>query len=319
KDVEISTLIDTSRKRAKRLGKKFGIENILDDYTKALDRANIDFACITVPPLYHTEIAVDFMKAGKHVLIEKPMATTTGESKAILETSKSAGVLAGVVHNRRFFPIIQQVKKAVEYGKLGDVYQADFVSMVSGPSVGYPGADWHFDQKVSGGGVIMDQGTHTVDLIRYLLGDIRNVFAMNSDVLKNLDVDVAATALLQTELGANCTLELSWLNDFTLCPISLWGTSGSIFAEPMFGYYEEIHGPRNPVRRWINITQTLIRFAHQFVQQQASPSHHALLSNFIASIRSGRKPLVTAKDGLKSIEAVDGLYRSAKQGIKVTI
>lgn len=311
KGAEIIAAVDTSKKRAKRLSEEFHIDSVYTDYTQLLDRSDIDFVDITVPPKYHTQIAIDMMRAGKHVIIEKPMAISVADAQLIVDAARVSGVKAGVVHNRRFYPVIQNAKRRIESGALGEVYQAIFKSLISGPSIGYPASSWHFDKEISGGGVVMDQGTHTVDLIRWLVGEVNAVFALVPRIFP--DLDVGLSAILETKNNTNCTMELSWINDFTVCPITLWGSAGSLFIEPMFGYIEEVHGPRNSVKRWLNMSRTLLRFANQFASTEPDPLHLGVISNFLVSIARDCNPEVDVYDGLKSIEIIEALYAAARR------
>ena len=311
--VSIDLAVDVSEKSALKLSKMFGIPSFGTSPELIWEDPNIDFVVITVPPKYHAQIALSALKAGKHILIEKPFTSTLDDAKKLLQSARKTGLTTGVVHNRRFYPTIRNAKQSLNDGKLGTIYQAHFASMIPGPSIGYPASEWHFNHDIAGGGVAMDQGTHTVDLIRWLLGDIEQVYATSADVFEDLEVEVAISAILSTTSGVNCVLQLSWINDFTMCPFQLWGTSGAIFVEPMFGLYEEIHGPRNPAERWIRLTQTLFRFAYTFLSQEGSPTHLSLIHDFLSSIRKGKRPLVDFEDGFKSIQIIDALYKSIHQ------
>ncbi len=312
KQVEIIALIDSDIKQAKRLAKKFQIKEVFTEYDQLIDRDDIDFVCITTPPQYHAEIAIELMKSKKHVLIEKPMTLTVKEAKTIEQVSKQNDVIAGVVHNRRFFSTIQKTKKAIEEGRLGDIYHANFQSHVSGPSVGYPASRWHFDVEKCGGGVLMDQGTHTFDLVRHLLGEINSIYTIDSTIFKGLNTDTSALSVLECGDITKCSVELSWTSDFTECPITIWGSAGVIFTEPMFGYYEEVHEPRNPVKRWLNMTRTLTRFTTSFATKRLENTHRELIKNYARSISKDRRPNVTSEDGLKSIEVVHAAYDSIR-------
>lgn len=312
KNVEMVAAIDSSIKKAKALSRQFHIERYYLDYGEIIDRNDIDFVCITTPPQFHSDIAIDMIKSGKHVLIEKPMALTIEDAKGLIDISKKNDKIVGVVHNRRFYSKVREAHCAVKEGRLGDIYHANFVSHLAGPSIGYPGADWHFNVEKSGGGVLMDQGTHTFDLIRYLLGDISSIYAVDSTIFNDFKTDTSIQAIVEVESGTKCTVELSWTCDFTECPITLWGSSGVVFIEPMFGYYEEVHQPRNPVKRWLNLTRTLTRFTTAFATHDLENTHKLLISNFISSISKGEKPLVTAEDGMKSIQAVAAAYESIR-------
>ena len=215
---------------------------------------------------------------------------------------------------------MKKVKKYLSSQKLGDIYSADFKSMTAGPSIGYSAAsDWHFNKAISGGGVIMDQGSHTIDLIRWLLGEIKSVFASKTDVFEDLKTDVCATILLALENNMNVSMHLSWVNGYTAFPISLWGTAGTIFVEPLLGHVEQVHGIRNPVKRWTEFTKTLIRFANQFLTNSVVDTHYPLINDFISSILLDRQPKVNINDGLKSIEIVDAIYRSISKNEQIMI
>ncbi|MFW9979856.1 MAG: Gfo/Idh/MocA family protein [Candidatus Thorarchaeota archaeon] len=316
KGVEIDYVVDTNLKRAKSIARKFKVKNAESDY-KAILEKNLDFVCITTPPFYHKEIAVDFLKAGIPVLIEKPIATKESDAKEILTTAARKSVICGVVHNRRFYSTIQRAKKTIGDGRLGDIYHADFNSFVTGPSIGYPATDWHFNPEVSGGGVSMDQGIHTLDLIRWILGEITSIYSIDTTIFKSTNNTDTSSLSIVTCATTRVSMELSWISDYTACPITLRGSAGVIYIEPMLGYYEEVHEPRNPAKRWLNFTRTVTRFAASFGFNNLENTHKMLIGNFLLCLKEGRTPLVTGQDGYLALRDVATMYESMRENKEI--
>jgi hypothetical protein len=146
-----------------------------------------------------------------------------------------------------------------------------------------------------------------------LLGDFKDVTVSNTSIFEDLKTQVAITALGKAGYGTSCSVNLGWIGDITHCPFTLWGTAGTIFVEPMFEYFEEIHGPRNPVRRWINTSRTLVRFVSGFAAKTIGRTHYHLLQNYTKSLREDTRPVVDVQDGLKVMESIHQIGNAIKR------
>lgn len=169
----------------------------------------IDAIIISTPPNTHEDFAIRAMTAGKHVLIEKPLAPTVDACSRIIETSRKTGKIATTGYNHRYFPAAKLVRDVVQSGAIGKL------SHVRG-FTGHMGlqefkAKWMYDADVMGGGALMDNGTHMVDLVRYIMGDAEEIFCMSSNSIWQLpQIEDYAMVSMRSSEGVIGTVEASW-------------------------------------------------------------------------------------------------------------
>jgi predicted dehydrogenase len=247
-------VVDLTEGAAQEARDRFGFDEASTDWKAIVNRADIDIVDICTPNNSHAEIAIEALKAGKHVICEKPLARTLAESEAMAAASRVSTGATMVAFNYRRTPAIALAKKFIDEGKIGDVtnfrgtYLQDWSADPNGP------LSWRFQKKIAGSGAIGDIGTHVVDLAHYLVGPIDIVQAITSTYVKTrpmqqggvdklgasdksvdaeraeVDVDDEVMSMVRFKSGAVGSIEASrnaWgRNNFIT--LEIHGTKGSI-------------------------------------------------------------------------------------------
>jgi UDP-N-acetyl-2-amino-2-deoxyglucuronate dehydrogenase len=302
--------------RAADAAAEFGVpcETSLD---ALLAREDVDAVCVCTPSGQHAAQAVAAARAGKHVLVEKPMALTLADADAMIGAAREAGVHLAVAFQRRTEPVYQAVRAAVAAGDLGHL-------MLGAASVPYfrsqdyyRSAVWRGTWAMDGGGALMNQGIHLADLLLWFMGEVVEV---------NARADTLAHAI-EVEDNLACTLAFAS------------GALGTIYATtaaaPGFPHRIELYGSEGGVQvegeavvRWHARTPAPEAPAGSGAAAAGSggsptaigtTGHTRLLADFVAAVREGRPPLVTGEEGRRSLALVLAVYESARSGQAVRL
>ncbi|MGH2760027.1 MAG: Gfo/Idh/MocA family protein [Actinomycetota bacterium] len=204
---------------------EWGGGDVSSDWRSVIGRDDVDAIDICSPNAFHHEQAIAAAEAGKHVLVEKPMATTPSEADDMIGAAEAAGVVLHVAHNMRYIPALIAARAAAP--RLGNILAVRTAFGHSGPRDWAPDSTWFFDKSLSGGGALIDLGVHAIDFTRYVTGlDITEVSAMTSG---DGGVEDAAQVLLRFDNGSTGVLHASWVArpapDFGLM---VFGTQGTL-------------------------------------------------------------------------------------------
>lgn len=204
---DVVAVVDIIEERAKGAAEKYGVEKWFTDYKRVLDLNNVDIIDVCTPTYTHAEIAIDSMKSGKHVLVEKPISLKLREADEMISTARRENVKFMVAHCLRFWPEYVVIKRIVERGDIGEPRVARAYRQS-----GFPlWAPWHKDINL-GGGVFVDMSIHDVDTLRWVVGEVEEVYARGG-VLKTEGSTAYdfAHALLRFKNGAIAYVEGSWV------------------------------------------------------------------------------------------------------------
>ena len=252
----------------------------------------VDAAVVCTPPSTHPEIVLDFLEGEIPVLCEKPLCIGVGDAQRMVETSRRTGTLLTMASKFRYTEDMVRAKSLLSSGVLGDIilFENSFTSRVE------MRRRWNSEPAVSGGGVLIDNGTHSVDLFRYLLGPVAEVQAVEGRRVQGLDVEDTVQIFARSTDGAMATIDLSWsLNKELDSYVHVYGSAGTVRVGWQKSCYKQTSG-----RDWVVFGDGYDKVA----------AFRAQLANFRAAI-AGRQPLrITLEDGLASVEVIDAAYRS---------
>ncbi len=295
--------------RAKETATQFGVP-CLTDYAALLARADVDAVCICTPSGLHAEQTIAAARAGKHVLVEKPIALTLADADAMIAACEQAGIRLGVALQRRTEPEFKRVQAAIAAGELGRLVLGSISMPYLRAQSYYDSADWRGTWALDGGGALMNQGIHLVDLLLWLIGDAAEVCATAATLAHAIEVEDSVTATLRFANGA------------------LGSITATTAAAPGFPHRVEIYGDRGGVQiegeqivRWEGGGAQAPRAQNQApiaAGAGASPTgigavgHTRLLEDFVAAIREGRDPLAPGREGRRSLALVLAVYQAAK-------
>jgi predicted dehydrogenase len=282
-----------------------------------LARPDVDAVCVCTPNSAHAPVALAALRAGKHVLCEKPMATSLADGEAMVQAARRSGVLLTVGHQARFLPAAQALHAEIRQGALGEI---EFVRASMLRRLGIPTWGHFFDPAVQGGGCLMDLGTHAIDLALWLAGSFDaaycscGAFRGPADLPSSanrygvwdpaaLRVETSAFGQIVLSSGTVVSVDTSWAlhipadaeNRTLLC-----GTRGG--AELTEGGYTRVA-----------TTPDALRTEFVSVPGDEDAANRAQLENFLRAIRTGGTPLVGAEESLAVLRILLGLYRSARE------
>lgn len=314
--VEITAVYGQNTDRAARLAEQHGAE-AYRDLDKFFRRGGMDVVLIGSPSGVHAEQGIQAAKHGLHVLVEKPLDVNTERCDRLIQACESAGVKLGVFFQGRTAPEIAWLKRQVDGGALGEVFLATGQVKWYRPPEYYAGSRWRGTWALDGGGALMNQGIHTLDLLLWFLGDVERVSARTRTALHPIEVEDTVVALLEFESGAVATLEASTAA-YPGFPrrIELSGSRGTVVVEHDRVVSADLQeAPAEPL-------------PGEAADSNASASsavvsdvrgHRKVLEDFLSAIKTGARPMCDGREGRRSVAVVEAIYESARAGTPVTV
>lgn len=308
-DVRITAIADIDDGRLRACADQYHVAHAHTDYHELLAMRQIDAVSVCLPNYLHAPVAIEALQAGKHVLVEKPMAPSVAAAEAMIATAAEYARTLAVSMNYRWTcaPETMYLKRLIERGKLGTVY---YIRSVSLRRRTFPRdhTSWFTDKKRSGGGGLMDMGPHMLDLAMWLADDFSPVLASGvtyTAIMVETDVDDLASALVHLKGGATIALESTWAS-FTrpALSVSVFGTRAGAMLDltaPQ-GKRLSLYGEDENVL--LDVTPVDIRLP---VPQEATVQEH-----FVNSIRAGRQPETAGACGLAAVRVLAGIYESSR-------
>jgi predicted dehydrogenase len=288
-----------------------------------IESPDVEAVIISTPPQFHEPLAVAAAKAGKHVLVEKPMAATPDACERMIEAARAAGTFLSVGYNQRYFPALKVVRDFAQSGEIG---RLSHVRAYAG-HVGLAEfkAPWMYDAGVMGGGALMDNGTHLVDLVRYVMGDATEVYGQALHRVWELDVEDEAMVLLRNDDGVSASIEASWDEwrgyRFHIEAYGSHGMARAYYA-PMMATVIRLDRPggRKSVERQF-YPGSILREKFRGWQSTAIQTFLEEFDDFAASAegRQGSGRIALATDGLRAVQIAHAVYDSSRTGNRVSL
>ena len=305
-DTELLVVADTDRERAERLAKEMACE-ATTDWKKVVARSDVDVVIICTPPDSHREISIVATRKGKHVLCEKPLARNPEEAGEMVTAAEENGVKLKCGFNLRHHPGIQQARNWLAEGIIGEpVFMRCCYGIGGSPDYD---KDWRVKAEISGGGQLMDQGMHTLDLARYFLGEFNEASGfMQTGYWDIAPAEDNAFVLLKTAKGQIASIHVSWTQWRNLFSFEIFGKDGYARVEGLGGSY----GVENAV---LGKREFLKPFEENIIDfRGADKSWQEEWREFTTAIEEGREPSGNGRDGLAAIKLAYAVYESARSG-----
>ena len=279
-------------------------------YDELLADPAVDAVCICTPSGHHAQQAIAAASSGKHVLVEKPMALSLADADAMIAACRENGVQLGVCLQRRAEPLFRRVHDAIHGGDLGEITLGVVTMPYFRDEAYYAQAEWRGTWAMDGGGVLMNQGIHIIDLLIWFLGDPVDVHAFADSRHRSVEIEDTAGAVLRFANGALATI------------------TATVAAEPGFPHRLEVYGTNGGIQiegesvlRWGLADESKATVEPWPVAtEQADPGmagdprgistsgHIAILKDFIAGIRRGQDPVIDGAEGRRSLAAILAVY-----------
>jgi UDP-N-acetylglucosamine 3-dehydrogenase len=316
-DVDIVAFVDRVPERAEKLAKKYGAKA----FSKAedvLDMKSVDAVSICTPNAFHAPLTIAALKAGKHTLCEKPIATSSREANDMIAAAQKSGKFLMIGHNQRLMPLHVKAKQLLEAGVIGKVitFRTSFAHpgpetwSIEGPT------GWFFDKKQAFVGSMGDLGVHKADLLRFLLGEeIVEAAAMVGHLHKPMgDVDDNAVCVLRTASGAIGSLTASWThNPGEDNTTTFYGSKGilRLGSHPQYSVIVELAGGEKQFYQTGKI-QT---------NEEGGQSNSGVIDAFINSIQTNTPPTISGEEGRKALAIILACLKSSetKQFVQVDL
>jgi len=310
-EARIAALCDKDTNLLKQQAEEYGVTDTYTDYKEMLASGKVDAVSVCLPNFLHCPVTCDALKAGKHVLCEKPPALNAREAARMAATAKKNKVVLMYALCQRFSAAAKYVRALVDKGELGDIYfgKAGYIRR-RGIPIGAGG--WFVDKSRAGGGALIDIGVHPLDCVWWLMGTPKPVAALGATYQKfknavpkgvKFDVDDAAFAIIRFKNDATLILECSWaLNMDPGGTRMIAGTKGGANLSPL-----KILTERDGVQ--VNITPEL-KEVHSFSGETA---------NFVRSALGKEECVASAEQGVMLMKMLDAVYESSATGREVRI
>ena len=294
-----------------------------DTLEEMLAHPEVDIVCICTPSGIHLEPALKSIEAGKHCLIEKPLEVTLERCDQIIEAAKQAGVKVGVIFPSRFYEDSKKLKHAIEENKFGDLVLGDAYVKWSRTPEYYQSGKWRGTWKFVGGGALMNQGIHTVDLLQWYMGEVEFVQAVAGNLRhKSIEVEDTVVSTVKFSNGALGTIECSTaVYPGALKRLEIMGTEGTAVMEDN-DLIEWKFAREDETKETENAKGDKGNDLTGGASDPGSISfigHQKQIEDMIHSIETGSDPLIDGVEGRKSVEIVLAIYESAKTGQRVTL
>jgi predicted dehydrogenase len=289
-----SELVAACRRDATKLNEfcaRFGVGHAYVDSRDLIESDAIDAVYVATPVYLHRQNVVDAAKAGKHVIVEKPMAMTTTECDEMIRACRDAGVKLSVAYYRRFYPIVHRMKELIASGELGIPLS---INASTGNQTQFPKDDWRVVLSQGGGGPLMDIGSHRLDLFLDMFGPVESVKSCIESIASNYEAEDAAALLLKFQSGPIGILQTHFgasnVPDF----FAVVCTQGSMFTGSLNG------------------GELRILQDDKITIEQHPPHrnlHAPLIADFSDSLRNDREPMVTSTEGRDVNRVIELAYR----------
>jgi predicted dehydrogenase len=305
---------DLARKRAAEHGAA-AFERLED----LLRSPEVDAVSICTPSGAHLEPAAAAARAGKHVMVEKPLEVTVERVDAIVAACREAGVQLGAIFPRRFHDSSRALKDAIDRGRFGKIVLGDVYIKWHRTQEYYDKGGWRGTWKLDGGGALMNQGIHGIDLLQWLLGGVQEVTGFTGTLAhERIEVEDVAAAALRFRCGALGAVEgttASWPG--TKIRIEVGGSKGSAVMEDetiLAWRFEEEEPGDAEVRRRFGPREGLSGGGAGDPRAIDCEGHRRQLEDFVRAIRTGSRPFCSGEDGRAAVAIITAIYRSAREG-----
>ena len=306
--VEITAIHGRNQEKAARLGQLYG-GAVYDDFQSFLDHRPMTMVAIGSPSGLHSEQGIAAARHGLHVLVEKPIDINTARADAFIAECERAAVKLGVFFQDRVAPDLVRLKDLIDSGRLGKPILASARVKWYRPPEYYGESRWRGTRALDGGGALINQGVHTVDLLLWLMGDVTRVQSKAITALHKIEVEDTLVATLEFSNGAVGTLEAT-TSVYPGYPrrLELTGSEGTIVVE---GDRIVAADLRHPLAELSPIKEEFVHNGATSPVVSDVGGHRRLLEDFIRAIEMNGSPRCDGHEARKSVELVQGIYESS--------
>ena len=317
KGAKLVAVCDIVPEKAARLAARFGQPAVYSDLKEMLQQGELDILSVCTPSGLHGEHIEAAAEAGVHILSEKPLEITLEKMDSAIRACQEAEVKLGGVFQRRTFPTSIQIKQALDAGELGKLLLGSAYLKYYRDQAYYDSGDWRGTWELDGGGALMNQGVHGIDLLLWFMGDVKRVFARAGTLARDVEVEDTAVISLEFENGAFGIIE----GTTTVYPgmdtrLEIHGEKGTIVLEEQrIKVWETLEGGSN-----IGTTNDAKSPGISGDPSALGPlTHDVLVEDMISALKEDREPLISGAEARKAVELILAIYESARTGKEVVL
>ena len=327
---KLEAVYDVVHEKACAAGDKFGVP-AARSLKALLDK--VDAVCLCVPSGLHASIGIKAARAGKHVVCEKPIDVSLRAAQRLVDAARESGVKLTVISQHRFANDIRRLREAAQEGGLGRLIEGDAYIKWYRTQAYYDSGDWRGTWALDGGGCLMNQGVHYVDMLQWVMGGVKSVQAAVRTAAHKIEVEDVATALVEFKNGAIGVIQGSTSFFPGLAErLEVHGTHGSIIVEGDRLKLWEVNAAEDdgsPYGRGVKAQPTPNLHTHGAPAEKTGASdpsalwmeqHRLQLEDFTRAIIDRRDPFITGEEALEPLKVILAIYRSAKRdGTRVEV
>ena len=298
---------DNKYEFAESFAQKRGVR-AFNDYFDMLSCPEIDVICICTPSCFHAQNAIDALNHSKHVVLEKPMALSTKDADLIIETCNKTGKLLTVISQLRFSEDILRVKNLISDGALGKITLCELNMRYYRSPEYYSSSPWRGKLAFDGGGALMNQGIHGVDLFEYMIGDIKNVNGVIKTLVHDIEVEDSAVAIVEFFSGALGTIMAS--------SCAYPGFNRKITINGSDGY---VILSENKIEKLVIKDTVREEYDLKNLSRANDPAtvkyldHKRQIENLISAIYGEEELLIDASEGKKAVKIIEEIYKTSNE------
>jgi UDP-N-acetyl-2-amino-2-deoxyglucuronate dehydrogenase len=322
--VEVAAVVDVDAARARTFAAEHGVPRFHTDADRMF-ASGLDAVTVCTPHAAHEAGVLGAARHRTHVLCEKPVAVSVEQAQRMVAATAAAGVRFGVLFQRRFWPAAIRIRRAIDEGRLGPPICGGVLVRLNRDADYYaePGRG---RQATEGGGVLMTQAIHHVDLLQWFMGPVRRVTGRCATLVHSgvIEVEDTAGAVVEFASGAIATVQAGttfrpglgaqvWVSDArgrTASVMEFPEGTGFTDASTIPGEEAFVAGPRAGGTFDLSLAE---------IHDRLSPFHAMQIEDFVGAIRDGREPAVTGRDAVRSLEIVEAIYASSRTGATVEL
>ena len=309
-DAALIAVSDIVEEQARKFGEQYDVA-WYTEYREMLKRPDIDVICLCVPSGLRAEIAEEVALAGKHIVVEKPIDTTIARADRIIRAADQANIKLMCIFQLRYGDAVNQAREAILAGKLGRIVLGSAYIKWWRPQEYYESSAWRGTWAMEGGGALMTQGIHTVDLLQWIMGPVKSVYARMDALVHDIEVEDTLVAVLTFENRALGTIESSTASHpGTPAKLEFCGDKGTIIIEADRIHTWAVQG----MDAVASGEATDVAKAASDATRFGDIGHKKQIQEMVRVIQEDTEPMINGPEGRKAVELIEAIYRSAKTG-----
>lgn len=303
-ECQIVALADIHEGRLRSLGKQTGATGLYTDYKEMLDKEKLDAVSICTPNYLHAEQTIEAAKRGVHILCEKPMATSRKEADAMLRAVDKNNVILMVGFTHRFMNFNIKTKELLDSGVIGKPFMIRARFAHDGPYKSWGAqSDWFFDPVRAKGGALLDMGIHAIDMCRHFMGEIAEVSGQIGNLVKDIEVEDSALALIKFTSGVHGYIEVGWSSKDGVLGFEIYGSKGTIIVDYV-----------TPLKIW-----TEDKPGWQVIENVSGGGWDTEIRHFVDCLIHEKQPDTTGEDGKVALEVALAIYEANEKNTSIKL